>query len=81
VAALQGSFDAYDARLAQSDGLRACAARKFELPAAMACGTIRDFHLGLEGRIGATVRTHARARAHSLTHGRTRTRTDGRRAA
>jgi hypothetical protein len=52
VAALKASFAAYDANLASTKGLRACAARKFELPAAMACGTIADFHLGLQGRIG-----------------------------
>ncbi len=52
VAELRVGFRAYDARLAASEALRACAARKFEVPPAMKCGTIDDFHAGLEGRIG-----------------------------
>ncbi len=49
---LQRGFRAFDAKLAASKKLRACAARKFEAPTEMKCGTIDDFHAGLEGRIG-----------------------------
>jgi hypothetical protein len=54
------AFKAYDENLRNSEALKASAATKFELPPQMKCGTIGDFHAGLEGRIGISCRGQTR---------------------
>ncbi len=52
VAVLREAFRVYDETIKTSEDLKLSAIVKFEHPPHMKCGTIEDFHAGLEGRIG-----------------------------